>query len=350
MRGRTRRLLAGCLGVAALVAGAVVGVSSAHAAPSQNEPTVIKDIAYAPAEPATSKGHLLDLYIPGKAKPGKGKIPLLIWTGGSGWLGDNGKATASKPAEYFAANGWAVAGVSVRSSFQTKFPGQVHDIKSAIRWLRHHADEYGIDPDRFAIMGDSSGGWVSQMAAYTSDVPELEGDLGITGVSSEVQAVVDIYGPTDFLQMDANMLPGACEEFNRNFGTVNCHTGSDSPESRLVGCGITECPELVARANPITYVDENDPETLIIHGQADKLVPHNQSELLYAALADACINTTFHSLPQVGHQYDFANDAGLATGQTVKTVKRCHKEKTVKNPAAPTWEYIADFLKHNIRK
>ncbi len=156
------------------------------------------NIAYAPAKLAQSRGHLLDLYLPATAaKP----VPVVIWTGGSGWKSDKGKATADLVAAQLNPAGLAVAGVSIRSSAQTTFPGQLHDIKAAIRWLRAHAVSYNLDPDHIGIMGASSGGWAAAMAAVTKDKPELEGKVGKLGVSSAVQAAVAFYPPTDFLAM-----------------------------------------------------------------------------------------------------------------------------------------------------
>jgi dipeptidyl aminopeptidase/acylaminoacyl peptidase len=105
------------------------------------------------------------------------------------------------------------------------------------------------------------------------------------GVSSRVQAVVDYFGPTDFLQMDAHRLPN---------GMV--HDPADSPESQLVGGAIQENKEKVRRANPITYVTKNAPPFLICHGDSDPLVPHHQSELLAAALKEAGVPVTFYAV------------------------------------------------------
>ena len=126
------------------------------------------NLEYAPAQPPSSNGHKLDLYIPtGKTGP----LPTVIWTGGSAWMADNGKNLAGQLAARLNPAGYAVAGVSIRSSSQVQFPGQLHDIKAAIRWLRANAAKYGLDADRIAIVGDSSGGWTSSMAAVTGDVP-----------------------------------------------------------------------------------------------------------------------------------------------------------------------------------
>jgi len=121
--------------------------------------------------------------------------------------------------------------------------------------------------------GASAGGHLAAMLGTAGDVKAF--DVGANpGVSSRVQAVVDFFGPTDFLQMDAH----------RPSAQAMVHDTPDSPESQLVGGPIRDNPDKVARANPITYVTKDDPPFLIIHGDKDVLVPHHQSELLEAAL------------------------------------------------------------------
>jgi dipeptidyl aminopeptidase/acylaminoacyl peptidase len=105
-----------------------------------------------------------------------------------------------------------------------------------------------------------------------------------------VQAVVDYFGPTDFLRMDAAALPDGMK-----------HDPSDSPESQLVGGPIQERREAVAQANPITYVTKDDPPFLILHGERDPLVPVNQSELLFTALRGAGVDATLYKLSGAGH-------------------------------------------------
>ena len=329
---RTRAIITAMVAAAALVP--VVPASAAGT-------TVYTDIPYAGAEPAESRGHLLDLYVP----DGRGKRPLLIATGGSAWLGDNGKEFAAELADHFTAAGYVVAGVSVRSSAQARFPAQVHDIKAAIRWLRAHAREYRIDPARVAVIGDSSGGWTATMAGVTGNVRQLEGDVGVRHGSSRVQAVVDLYGPTDFARMDAAMLPGACDFFNDLMGLTDCHNDVGSPESRLVGCAIQTCPDRVQAANPIRYVSRDDPPFLIAHGQQDRLVPPNQSELLYPALRRACVPATFFSVPGVGHSRDI-----LSPGNAESVVRAATHCRTVSSRATrPTLDTITDFLGRALR-
>ena len=283
---------------------------------------MLRDIAY--AEPVGA-AHLLDVYLP---EDGDGSAPLVIWSGGSAWMRDDGKETAQPVAAHFCKSGYAVAGVSVRSTSQAIFPAQLEDAKSAVRWLRAHADDHGLDPHRFAFMGNSSGGWVAGMAALTA----------AAGEPDRVQAAVDFFGPTDFLQMDAHMVDG-CAQFRALLGVQGCHDDPGSPESRLVGGPIEEHPQACARANPVSYVTAGAPPFLILHGQADPYVPHHQSELLYEALADAGAAATFYSIPGVGHEFPYVTDATHAAGYVARST--VGDGETL---PPPTWATIEAFL------
>lgn len=298
------------------------------------------DLDYAPPEPPTSNGHKLDLYLPAGAKA---PVPVVIWTGGSAWMADTGKRTAGSLAARLNPAGYAVAGVSIRSSSQVRFPGQLHDIKAAIRWLRSGAARYGFDPDHIAVMGDSSGGWTSAMAAVTGDVPELEGAVGTTGVSSRVQAAVAFYPPTSFLTMDAWAL--------RRCEPSRCHDDEGSPESRLVGCPIQSCPDKVQAASPLRYVSAADPPILILHGGSDPLVPHNQGEALYMALNKACREAVFVSLPKAGHGpwTGFLSDDALREGATLRSTSAAGCSVSNPAPYTPTWQTIIDFLDKHMK-
>jgi acetyl esterase/lipase len=286
-----RRVLLGLIAIIALLAAATPAPAS-----SAGQMRTYPDIAYAAA---IGRGHLLDLYVPGRrAKAGR---PVLIVMGGSGWFGDNGKAYAASLAPFFTAAGYVVVGVSTRSSYQARFPAQLHDVKAAIRWLRKNSHALGIDPRRVAVLGDSSGGWTAAMAGVTGHVRSLEGRVGVTGYPSDVQAVVDFYGPTDFARMNAEMLPGACDSVDRSFALTTCHDDPRSPESALLGCPIRTCPDKVRSADPIAYVTGTAPPFLIAHGARDALVPLAQSELLFEALTSAHVPATFYAVPEAGH-------------------------------------------------
>jgi acetyl esterase/lipase len=334
------------LALVTLLASSLAFPVPASAAPPAGGVEVHTDIAYAPAQPADSRGHLLDLYVP--KRHGKALRPLLIAMGGSGWLGDDGKSYAQELAPHFTAAGYVVAGVSTRSSLQAQFPAQVDDVKAAIRWLRTHARDYGIDPARFAVIGDSSGGWTATMAGVTGDVRGLEGNVGVVGVSSKVQAVVDLYGPTDFLRMDEHMLPGACESFNQIFGLTDCHNDPRSPESLLVGCAIQTCPERARAANPISYVSRNDPPFLIAHGQTDQLVPPHQSQLLFQALKASRVPATLYSVPGVGHSREIVSENNAPA--EVLSTRGCHSVRSHDADLLPTLDTIESFLDSSLRK
>jgi acetyl esterase/lipase len=349
-------LLLASLVAVALAAGVPAGAqpAQARAAPQRTPapPPTHANLDYAPPQPPSSNGHKLDLYIPA-GRPGP--LPTVIWTGGSAWMADNGKNLAGELAVRLNPAGYAVAGVSIRSSSQVQFPGQLHDIKAAIRWLRANAAKYGLDADHIGIIGDSSGGWTSSMAAVTGDVQELEGSVGVTGVSSRVQAAVAFYPPTNFLTMDA----WALEKCSPNAGIGGgpgggsfCHDGESSPESRLVGCAIQSRPDKVRAASPLQYVSAADPPMMILHGQSDQLVPHNQGEALYMALNKACRDAIFISIPKArhGNWNGFLTDDAFREAATMRSTSAAGCRVVNPTPSTPSWQTVIDFLDRYMKR
>ena len=241
--------------------------------------TVHRDLAYVVDGHERQK---LDLYVRDEGK----NLPLIIWIHGGAWRGGN--KTHYVPKAYLNA-GYAGASINYRLSQHAIFPAQIEDVKAAVRWLRANAETYRLDPNRFAAWGSSAGGHLVAMLGTAGDVAEFEVGENLE-VSSRVQVVVDYYGPTDFLQMDAHRLPD---------GLV--HDAPDSPESKLVGGPIQEHKKRVAKANPITYVSKDDPPFLIIHGDQDKLVPYHQSVLLKDVLEAVEAPVTFYKVEGGGH-------------------------------------------------
>jgi acetyl esterase/lipase len=315
------------------------------AGPAGSGASFIADIAYAPPQPVASAGHLLDLYLPTRAEH---PLPLVIWTRGSAWRAENGREEAELVAAQLNPLGFAVAGVAIRSSRQALFPAQLHDIKAAIRWLRAHATDYHLDPAQFGIMGSSSGGWTAAMAGVTGGAPELEGEVGIIGPSSRVQAVVAFYPPTDFLQMDAHMLEGGVA-FNRRMSLTRGHADPQSPESLLLGCPIEECPNAVRMANPVTHVGRDAPPFLIVHGERDLLVPAHQSELLYAALEAAGAEATLILAPQGEHGVWPAhlNDPAVNAGAVARSSRP--GSGAAARPVELNWDTIIDFFVQHLK-
>jgi acetyl esterase/lipase len=312
------RTLPRALALAALLITTLVAPTSAATRP----PHFLRDLAYAPAQPAGTRGHLLDLYLP--AQPATTPRPVLIVMGGSGWFADDGKGYAPALAPYFTAHDFVVAGVSTRSSYQVKFPGQVDDVRAAVRWLRGNAGRFGFDPRRIAVLGDSSGGWTALMAGFTG---------------AGVQAVVDLYAPVDFPRMDAHMLPGACDSFNRVFHLDACHASAASPESALLGCPILTCLDRAALANPISHVTSSAPPVLIIHGTQDGLVPLEQSDLLFDALAAASVPATYYTVPGAGHGRD------IVSAKAARARVRHTGTPLTPDRAHPTYGVIEAFVR-----
>ena len=159
----------------------------------------IFDLAYADL----SASQQVDLYLPIE---GEGPLPLLILIhGGAFKFGDKRSSPAQPNPIAFRAlgRGYALAALNYRMSGEEPFPALVQDVKTAVRWLRAHAGPYHLDPTRFAAWGDSAGAYLATMLGVSYGIPELEGaELGNADYSSQVQAVIDWYGPTDFLLMD----------------------------------------------------------------------------------------------------------------------------------------------------
>jgi acetyl esterase/lipase len=243
-----------------------------------------RDIEYAKVGDISLK---LDVYAP---KEVAGQLPLIVWIHGGAWRAGNKN---SCPALRFLEKGFVVASISYRLSQKALYPAQIHDCKSAIRWLRKNASKYSIDPQRFGVWGSSAGGHLVALLGTSGDVEPLEGTVGVVGVSSRVQAVCDFFGPTDFLQMDAHS----------KSGSPIVHDAPESPESRLVGGSIQKNKEKVAAANPITFVSKDDPPIIIFHGDSDPLVPHHQSVIFHAALEKAGVDVTFHTVEKAGHGF-----------------------------------------------
>lgn len=247
---------------------------------------VHRDVAY------VTNGHerqKLDLYIP-STPSSAAPLPLLIWIhGGAFRMGSKEGVPFDPPPLAYLAQGYAVASLNYRLSQHAIFPAQIEDCKAAVRWLRAHASQFNLNPDKFGAWGPSAGGHLVTMVGVTDHVSAFEvGEY--LDVSSRLQCVVDYYGPTDFLQMDAQRLPD---------GMI--HDGADSPESELVGGAIQQNKAATARANPITYVSANVPPFLVVHGDADPLVPYGQSVLLVHALKRANVPVDFYTVKDAGH-------------------------------------------------
>jgi acetyl esterase/lipase len=235
---------------------------------------LLRDLPYVPNGHERQK---LDLYLPEKAR---GPLPVIVYVHGGAWLG--GSKEAGRQLLPLVARGYAIAAANYRLSQHAKFPAQIEDCKTAIRWLRAHAKEYNLDPDHFGAMGPSAGGHLVALLGTTGHVKELEGK-GNLDQSSRVQAVVDWFGPTNFTKMGG------------------WHARPDSPEAKLIGGPVADNKDKAAKANPIAYITKDAAPFLIMHGTRDETVPIGQSELLHDALKKAGVETTFTRIEDAGH-------------------------------------------------
>ncbi|MCE9611638.1 MAG: alpha/beta hydrolase [Chthoniobacter sp.] len=242
----------------------------------------LRDIEYVPGG---GRPRMLDLFLPEKSTAA---LPLVVWIHGGAW---SAGSKEGGPAPRLVAEGFAVASINYRLSQQAIFPAQIEDCKAAIRFLRGHAKEYGIDAGHIGVFGASAGGHLVALLGTSGDVKDLEGKDGDLAVSSRVQAVCDWFGPTDLTKMAAQSGP----ESRLN------HDAPQSPESRLVGGPIQERKELASRANPLTYVSRDDPPFLIMHGDRDPLVPLKQSQDLDEALRAAGAESKLQIIAGAGH-------------------------------------------------
>ncbi|MBK6751705.1 MAG: alpha/beta hydrolase [Acidobacteria bacterium] len=266
----------------------VVSLFLSAAAYSQGTYTRLTDIQYVPNGSTTQR---LDLYVPDGANS---PTPLIVWIHGGGWTSGDKSLGQSAFQLRYAQNGYAMASLNYRLSGEATFPAQIHDCKTAIRWLRANAALYNIDPTRIGVWGSSAGGHLASLLGTSNDVVDLEGTLGSElQFSSRVQAVVDWYGPTDFLQMDSQAIAQGCGGSNHNSAT--------SPESMLVGCQIQTCPTAVQRANPMTYATTDDPPFLIQHGTVDCTVPTGQSQIFRSLLQALSLDHSIDLITGAGH-------------------------------------------------
>jgi acetyl esterase/lipase len=259
--------------LAALLAWSSHAADAASPAPAglPEGARTLLNLAYVPNG---GESQMLDLYLPGTGT----NWPLIVWIHGGGWMGGNKE---KPPGLGFLRHGFALASINYRLSQDAIFPAQLTDCKAALRWLRAHAAQNGIDPNRIGVWGASAGGHLVALLGTTGDVKEFDTG-GNAGVSSRVQAVCDWFGPTDFT---ANIKSDTAE----------------SAEARLIGGPISQNIEKAQRANPIHYITKEDPPFLIMHGDKDPVVPLEQSQLLADALAKAGVKVTFHIVPGGDH-------------------------------------------------
>lgn len=248
---------------------------------------------------SVSETQTLNVYLPNE---GASPYPVIVVIHGGGFM--MGSATSGDLADMFEGlnRGYAIASVNYRLSGEATFPAAVNDVRAAVRFLKANAARYELDTNRMAVWGASAGANLAAMVGTTPNVDALNGDnLENLDYDSSVQAVVDWFGPIEFLAMD--------EQFE-TLGikpTLGATDRDRSPESRYIGQIISADPELTEQANPTSYIGTLDvataPSFFIQHGTDDANVPILQSKNFANALTAALggDKVTYRVIEGAGH-------------------------------------------------
>jgi len=206
-----------------------------------------------------------------------GLQPLIVWINGAGWRKCDKNLMAAEM-QYFAEHGYAVACITYRHSGIGHFPDQLIDVKTAVRFLRTHAAQYGIDPERVATMGRSAGGHLSAWMAMNTD--GFDSDEW-ADASSRVQAAVDWFGPVDVKTCNLIEIENFKNPNHRWHKIEETHGGA------LLGGDPETMVDRSDSASPIFSISEKTAPIIILHGDQDPLVPVSMSEDFYARLVKA---------------------------------------------------------------
>ena len=303
-----------------MLSAALSACQPSHSVSSESSSAIMPipsaaDVAYAGNH---NPAQMLDLYLPpANVQPIEyGRRPLVVFIHGGAWMiGDKSwmrggtHMQLERLLNVLLNNGYAVASINYRLTPEAMFPAQIYDVKAAVRYLRLHATDLGLDAARIAVAGESAGGHLAQLLATTADEPSMEGDLGNLGVSSRVKAAVSYYGIADLRRLAAERVEQGC----RNPWLYNPHKPKES-EYGLFGGGPFDNPQRQRQAllaSPIHYVSTADAPMLLLHGRQDCTVAVVQSQSMYAALQKAGVPSQLYLLDADHAQAQFYTSDSL---------------------------------------
>jgi len=250
--------------------------STGFFAPIENR-TVEKDVVYRVFQDTSLT---MDLYFPEQRGT---QSPLIIYIHGGGWYsGDKATGIGLNNMPELVRRGYVVASINYRLAPRYMFPAQIEDVEYAVDFLRSNASTYRIDPAHIGVMGESAGGHLAALLGLSDERQWLDGAHGGVSQSPRVQAVVDMFGPSD-LKLT----------FEQHWSMLIEHVFNTSdPES-----------ELIKRASPVTYVSRQAPPFLILHGDKDNQVSLDQSMELYSKLKAESDPATLVVVKNADHEF-----------------------------------------------
>ena len=223
-----------------------------------------------------------------RPKTGTGPFPAVLCIHGGGFRAGKREGYDGL-CQKLAQQGYVAATISYRLAPKYQFPAAVHDTKAAVRFLRAHAAEYGIDPQKIGVTGGSAGGHLAQFLGVTGGVPEFEGQGGNADQSSRVTCVVNVYGPSDF---------------TKSYGkSVDAH----EVLPLWLGGNLETHRHAHIYSSPLYWVTPNAAPTLCIHGTEDKYVAHEQAVWLIDKLKAADVEAELLTLDGAGHGFKGAD-------------------------------------------
>lgn len=208
------------------------------------------------------------------------KRPAIVFVTGGGFLGAP-KEKWIQQRVHIAEAGYVVASIQYHVVPSGTYKDAVRDVKAAIRYLRAHADDFGIDKDRIAVMGESAGGYLSAMVGTSNGVKDFDCGDNLSE-SSDVQAAIDIFGLSDLTKVGDDFSKKV-QESHRSAGASEALFVNGIPPFGKGG-SIESNPESAKAANPMTYISKKTAPFLLMHGDKDQLVSPSQTAILFEAL------------------------------------------------------------------
>ena len=250
----------------------IVGATGASAAPAASV-DVRTDVQYGVAD---GKPLLLDAYVPQPA--GTARRPAVLLMHGGGFrVGD--KRSFEPEARKLAAKGWVGFSVNYRLDEPVAFPAEVDDVQAAVRWVRAHAADYQVDPERIGALGESAGGTLAAMLATVGE--------GSRETGARIRVGVAWSAPTDLTEL--------------------ARLRGDDWGVPLLGCTLAACPQKYADASPITHVDGTDSPLFLVNSD-NELVPKSQAVTMATRIEDKGAVTQLQILPGTRHALDYRDD------------------------------------------